>query len=54
LTFPPNKITALVGDSGSGKSTLTNLLMRIYDPDSGVVEFDGTKLQDLDLTSLHK
>lgn len=50
LVFPPGKMTALVGPSGSGKSTVMNLIMRMYDPDSGEVRFDG---QDISHATLH-
>jgi ABC-type multidrug transport system fused ATPase/permease subunit len=33
---------AVVGPTGSGKSTLATLLVRLVDPLSGVVEYDGT------------
>jgi len=50
LVFPHGKMTALVGPSGSGKSTIMNLIMRMYDPDSGQVLFDG---QDIAHATLH-
>ena len=50
LVFPEGKMTALVGASGGGKSTVMNLIMRLYDPDSGKVLFDG---QDIAHTTLH-
>ncbi|MEW6640717.1 MAG: ABC transporter transmembrane domain-containing protein [Pseudomonadota bacterium] len=38
---------AVVGPSGAGKSTLFHLLMRFYDPASGVVSFDGEPITDV-------
>jgi oligopeptide transport system ATP-binding protein len=34
----------LVGESGSGKSTVARVVMQIYDPTSGTVEYDGLNL----------
>lgn len=45
-------ITALVGPTGSGKSTLVSLLLRLYDPDAGVIEIDGCDLRTIQLESL--
>ncbi|GAA3727382.1 ABC-type multidrug transport system fused ATPase/permease subunit [Spinactinospora alkalitolerans] len=44
----PGRTIAVVGPTGSGKSTLTTLLMRLVDPDTGTVSFDGVDLRDLD------
>lgn len=45
---------ALVGPSGSGKSTVANLVLRLYDPDDGVVRIDGTDLRDWDPETLRQ
>ncbi len=41
VDFPKGSITAIVGRSGSGKTTLANLLLRLYDPDEGMIGLDG-------------
>lgn len=40
---------ALVGYNGAGKTTLVKLLMRFYDPDSGVILRNGTDIRTLKL-----
>ncbi|MEW9808530.1 ABC transporter ATP-binding protein [Mesorhizobium marinum] len=54
IVFPAGKMTALVGASGGGKSTVLNLIMRLYDPDSGRVLFDGVDIKDATLHSLRE
>ena len=43
---------ALVGENGAGKSTLVKLLLRLYDPEKGILYFDDDKYQELGVTSL--
>ncbi len=45
---------ALVGPSGAGKSTLVSLLLRLYEPDGGVITFDQHVSKDIPLTQLRK
>ena len=47
LTAQLGTVTAIVGATGSGKSTLMSLLLRIYDPDSGVVAVNDVNLKDM-------
>jgi ATP-binding cassette subfamily B multidrug efflux pump len=43
---------AIVGKTGSGKSTLAQILLRLYDVDSGSIRYDGMDIKDLPLHSL--
>ncbi len=52
LKIEAGKTYALVGQSGAGKSTIMSLLMRFYDPDEGVIKFDGHDIRDLTQDSL--
>jgi ATP-binding cassette subfamily B protein len=54
VIFPAGKMTALVGPSGGGKSTLVNLLLRLYDPDSGTVSIDGQDIKQAKIASVRK
>lgn len=47
LDVAPGRTVAVVGPTGSGKSTLTTVLMRLVDPDSGTVSYDGIDVRDL-------
>lgn len=49
IEVKPGQQCAFVGSSGSGKTTLGRLLLRFWDPTSGVVRLDGQDLRDLPL-----
>lgn len=44
LVLNPGETLALVGGSGSGKSTLARTILRLIEPDSGSITFDGADL----------
>ncbi|MCA0318837.1 MAG: ABC transporter ATP-binding protein [Proteobacteria bacterium] len=44
LSLNARETVAVVGESGSGKSTLGRMIMRLIEPDGGVVDFNGTDL----------
>ena len=52
FTLKKNKLTALLGESGSGKSTIVDLLLKIYQPESGKIYFDDKNLSTLRTDSL--
>jgi osmoprotectant transport system ATP-binding protein len=41
LSIERGKTTILIGPSGCGKSTLLRLIIRLIEPDSGSIEFNG-------------
>ncbi len=47
LDVPAGSTTAVVGPTGSGKSTLASLMLRLIDPDTGVVTLDGVDLSQV-------
>ena len=52
FTVPAGRTLALVGPSGAGKTTAAHLLMRFWDPGSGVIRFDGHDLREYRLDDL--
>jgi oligopeptide/dipeptide ABC transporter ATP-binding protein len=54
LRMNPGEIAGLVGESGCGKSTLARCSIRLLEPDSGSVLFEGTDLTRLPVSELRR
>ena len=54
FTVPAGRTVALVGPSGAGKTTTAHLLMRFWDPDSGVIRLNGSDLREHRLDDLRE
>lgn len=54
MTIPARSLTTIVGPSGAGKTTLIDLVIGLYQPDSGSVLVDGVPLADADLKMWRK
>ena len=51
FTIEAGQFVAVIGRTGSGKSTLANLIMRMYDVDSGEIQIDDKGIKNVDLQS---
>ena len=49
LSVPAGKVTAVTGSSGGGKTTIADLLLGLYQPDSGEIRIDDTPLAEADI-----
>lgn len=53
VIIPSGKTTAIVGSSGSGKTTLVKLLLKLYNPTSGGIQYGSTNLNAIDTETWH-
>jgi ATP-binding cassette subfamily B protein len=49
LTLQRGQKIAIIGKTGSGKSTVAQLLLRMYDPQSGSIKVNGTDIKEVSL-----
>ena len=54
FTAAPGKVTAIVGTSGAGKTTTVDLLLKLFEPQSGEIVIDGQKLSEMDDSSVRR
>ncbi len=53
-TIHAGEVVALLGESGAGKSTVARLLLRLHDPESGIIYLDGFDIARIDLRWLRR
>jgi len=54
LSVESGKTTVLIGPSGCGKSTLLRIIIRLIEPDSGSIKFDGKPVTPDNINALRR
>ena len=54
FTLEHGQTLGILGPTGSGKSTILNLLLRLYDPDSGEIRIDGQDIRTIPAEELRR
>ena len=54
LAFDRGKTTVLIGPSGCGKSTLLRLIIRLLEPDTGTISFEGAPVTPANIAQLRR
>lgn len=52
FTMKQGERLAIIGGTGSGKTTLSNLLLRLYDAESGAIRINNTDIRDISQETL--
>ena len=54
LTIRGGETLSIVGDNGAGKTTLVYLILRLFDPTSGIITLNGIDIRDYPYTEYRK
>jgi ATP-binding cassette subfamily B protein len=54
FTIQKGERVAIIGKTGSGKSTIAQLMLRMFDPNTGSISIDGLDIKKQNLYSLRK
>lgn len=53
FTLNKGETLGIIGATGSGKTTIMKLLLRLYDPDDGIIRINGMNVNSMNLKELH-
>lgn len=53
-SVPRSKTTVIIGPTGAGKSTIAKLLLRLYEPQQGIISIDGRDISEFKIQSLRR